>query len=706
MLPAPPFPPPPPPGTDAFAAAVAAFQAGAFAEADRLAAGVPPGHPHATDALNMRGILAAQAGRPAEAVGFYQRAVALAPGVAALHHNLGGALRTLGRHEEALAAFRRAVALAPSPGSLTNLGNTLLALGRAAEAEAPLRRAAAQLPGQPDVHHNLGCALLAAHRTPEAAEAFARALTLRPGFVPAAENLCRARLALGDAAGALTLATQTLTQADTPALRAAFVAAVLAAPAAVLPRAPLLRALREGWGRPLDLAPAVSAQIPPADWPVLAADPLLAALLERAPVAAPALEAALCRARRDLLALASTGAPDPEALAFALALARQCHVNEHAWPVPADEQARADALIAGLGAPPAPLALAVAACYAPLASLPGAVALRAADLPAAFAPLLRAALEEPARERALAAALPTLTPLTGDVSAAVAAQYEENPYPRWIAPSAAPPALPVGEWLHRRFPAARLAPIPHAGAPRVLIAGCGTGLHAQEARQRFAGAQVLGVDLSRASLAYARRMTAALGIDAIAFAQADLLALPATGRRFDVIESVGVLHHMAEPFAGWRALCAMLEPGGIMQIGLYSARARRDIATARAVLAGLDLPPGLPGIRACRAWILGHPDEPWVARILASPDFYAASPCRDLLLHVHEHQHNLPEIAAFLAEQHLTLLGLETDPDTEQAYRTRFPDDPALTNLTNWDALEAALPDTFAGMFRLWVQAA
>jgi len=75
-----------------------------------------------------------------------------------------------------------------------------------------------------------------------------------------------------------------------------------------------------------------------------------------------------------------------------------------------------------------------------------------------------------------------------------------------------------------------------------------------ETAQRFVGASVLAVDLSVASLAYAKRKTGALDRSNIEYAQADILKLGALERTFDLIESSGVLHHLADPYAGWRVL--------------------------------------------------------------------------------------------------------------------------------------------------------
>ena len=48
--------------------------------------------------------------------------------------------------------------------------------------------------------------------------------------------------------------------------------------------------------------------------------------------------------------------------------------------------------------------------------------------------------------------------------------------------------------------------------------------------------------------------------------------------RKDLIESLGVLHHLADPWEGWDRLLALLRPGGVMMLGLYSQPARRSKA--------------------------------------------------------------------------------------------------------------------------------
>jgi SAM-dependent methyltransferase len=238
----------------------------------------------------------------------------------------------------------------------------------------------------------------------------------------------------------------------------------------------------------------------------------------------------------------------------------------------------------------------------------------------------------------------------------------------------------------------------------ILIAGCGTGQHAIETAQRFSGAKVLAVDLSLTSLAYAIRKTRALERSDIEYGQADILKLAALGRSFDLIESSGVLHHLGDPIAGWRVLVSLLRPGGFMAIGLYSEIARADIVTARAFIAERGYGSTADDIRRCRQELVALEDGRRFRNVIASVDFFSTSGCRDLLFHVQEHRLTIPRIADFIAENGLAFVGFELDHFASQRYRTRFPNDQAMTDLASWDDFEREQPNTFAGMYQFWVQ--
>src|SRR5690606_27049353 len=121
--------------------------------------------------------------------------------------------------------------------------------------------------------------------------------------------------------------------------------------------------------------------------------------------------------------------------------------------------------------------------------------------PEAFAGLIRIQLKEPMAERALRAEIEPLTPVPGAVSQAVQAQYEENPFPRWVRAGRAPRAAPLPKFIASLGGEAPTDPA--FSTPDVLVAGCGTGRHPVIAASIYENASILAVDLSLTSLAYA-----------------------------------------------------------------------------------------------------------------------------------------------------------------------------------------------------------
>ena len=457
----------------------------------------------------------------------------------------------------------------------------------------------------------------------------------------------------------------------------------------------LARALAEGWADPAVLAGIAAATLR-SRWPptrgALAGDPLLAALLASDPVRDELLERRLTEVRRAMLLEPASNAEAP----LWAGLARQGFINEYAWAVTPEEQAAVDALADGERTQGALLRI---AAYRSLESLPDAEALLDLATSGDLRAVIRQQVAEPREAAALAARIPALTPIVDDVSRQVREMYEANPYPRWVSVRPVTPT-PLPNVFRRAFPRARMAPVPNGEAPEILVAGCGTGRHPIYTARAFAGSRLLAVDLSLASLGYAKRKARELGVETIEFALADVLELE--GRSFDVIEAAGSLQCMDDPAAATRRLCAMLRPGGLFRFGLYSAQARRGLAAARAV--GDAYPRTLEGIRAFRQAVFAAPVGSPVREALSYPDFYSTSMCRDLLLHVKEHVHTLPQIKQLLADNGLSVVGFVHPPEVLALYRERFPDDPAAANLDNWAALEAARPETFRGMYQFWAQ--
>ena len=173
---------------------------------------------------------------------------------------------------------------------------------------------------------------------------------------------------------------------------------------------------------------------------------------------------------------------------------------------------------------------------------------------------------------------------------------------------------------------------------------------------------------------------------------------------FDVIESVGVLHHLENPETGWKVLVSMLRPNGVMRLGFYSEIARRHVVRSRELIAGKGFAATADGIRQARPYLREVDLTETLGCAVRSTDFYSLSACRDLLFHVQEHRLTLEQIQDFIHANGLSFLGFTCEPMTLGDYHGRFPDDPAATNLKNWAVFEQENPDTFFDMYQFWLQ--
>ena len=256
-------------------------------------------------------------------------------------------------------------------------------------------------------------------------------------------------------------------------------------------------------------------------------NPVLCSLLTSTQNPDAEMERFLTAARHLLLEAAVdavAGYDEHEALSFYGALAQQCFINEYVFSQSEEEGRQVDELCARLtaalksGAPLSALWIIAIAAYRALGSVPLSAHLLDRQLPEPAAALLVQQIAEPQAEALARAEIPRLTDVADGVSRDVRELYEENPYPRWVRSAPGEALNGIGAYLYRKFP---LAPFQRlAGSSvNILVAGCGTGQHPIEVARRFQGAQVLAIDLSLSSLAYARRKSQELGLTNIEYAQ-------------------------------------------------------------------------------------------------------------------------------------------------------------------------------------------
>jgi SAM-dependent methyltransferase len=101
----------------------------------------------------------------------------------------------------------------------------------------------------------------------------------------------------------------------------------------------------------------------------------------------------------------------------------------------------------------------------------------------------------------------------------------------------------------------------------VLEGGCGKGRHTRLAA-RYGARAVIGLDLSDAvDVAFANTREEPNAH----IVQADLLHPPLRAGTCDYAFSVGVIHHLPEPEAGFRSLVRAVRPGGGVSVWVYGA---------------------------------------------------------------------------------------------------------------------------------------
>jgi SAM-dependent methyltransferase len=275
----------------------------------------------------------------------------------------------------------------------------------------------------------------------------------------------------------------------------------------------------------------------------------------------------------------------------------------------------------------------------------------------------------------------------------VKAQYEQLPYP---------PCNPEDD-RHRlmRTWLDSMAMINHycfAGRQtftqgfRALVAGGGTGdttIYLAE-QLRNTDAEIVHLDLSAASIAIAQRRAAIRKLDNIRWVQQSILDIPTLGLgAFDYINCSGVLHHLADPDAGLRALRGALAPGGAIGLMVYASIGRTAIYQMQALLrlANRGVDDDKLRLAHAKEVLANLPPLNWYR--LAGENYgddRSDAGIYDSLLHTQDRAYTVPELYQWLADDN----GLHIE--LTDVHRGRYPYLPELTLAPDARQLRARLP--------------
>lgn len=611
---------------------------------------------------------------------------------------LAAVLKQTGRINESLIISQKTVQLDPQDAKAhNNLGIIMKELGRLEEAEASYKQAIKLKPDLAEAHSNLGFIMQELGRLEEACSAFTQAVNLKPDFTDAYANL------------AYVIKNVRFTSSN------------------IKFYPPLIYLLNNGnYIRPLDLAPSILS--------LLKHDPLIKDLLLEENFATNLKEANSIISKLDKLTLLHqimrvSKLPDlqfekfflsmrslfitnldnfeasPEFIHFLSSLSLHCFTNEYVY-IEKDEETKLvknleteiTQTISKSEEPEAKKILCLAS-YRPLNQYNWFQKLKALDN---LEEVKSRFIEEPFIEREIMKEIPILSEISDTVSSKVREQYEENPYPRWVKIGLPLKARLISEICAAKNLNLHSKSIQKVIAPNILIAGCGTGQHSIETASTFSDCQVTAVDLSLASLAYAKRKTTELGINNLEYLQADILNLTQLKQKFEIIESVGVLHHMDEPMAGWRVLTDLLKPNGLIRIGLYSELARLQITEVRKEITSQKVGTSDTDIKKFRQSLINSHNEHHQL-LTKSSDFFSLSTFRDLIFHVQEHCFTIPQIKKCLNKLGLKFCGFE-NKDVISNFRNFHGKEMDIYDLALWHQFEENNPRSFGGMYVFWCQ--
>jgi SAM-dependent methyltransferase len=175
-----------------------------------------------------------------------------------------------------------------------------------------------------------------------------------------------------------------------------------------------------------------------------------------------------------------------------------------------------------------------------------------------------------------------------DVSTAVAKLYDTYPFPPDPLSDNPPPGY-NWRWNWNTAYSFCTGQKPSRHDIRILDAGCGSGVSTEYLVHLNPLAEVIGIDLSAGTLAVAQERCQRSGVaDRVQFKQMSLFDADQIPGEFDFINSVGVLHHTADPIRGIQTLAQKLVPGGIFHIFVYAELGRWEIRLMQEAIALLQ----------------------------------------------------------------------------------------------------------------------
>ncbi len=690
-------------------------------------------NPESPEVLNNLGNALKEQGNLQKATEVYKKALVLKPNSADICYNLGTILEDQGFSEIALELFERALINKPDFAEAYNsIGNALRVKGDLVASISNFEKALQIRPQFAEASNNLGVAFQKCGRLTEAVKMYNQAIDIRPDLVEAFYNL--GNLYHEEKKFEQAIACYVACLKRNPNFNTAYEALAFA-----LAKTTILKPIdgleevilnlldKKKYVRPyrightlvqlLKMHKDVSYLLYSCSENFIQCNlektilklsniPLLIKTMKILPIPDLEIEALFRLLRAKILFSNSTFSDNEENTKFISALALQAFTNEYIYKVTREEEEKLQKLEEKVheklltNVQPRTLEL---LCIASYKSLSECSWFDLIDINTELYEVGKRQIQDFKQEIVLKSEIKVLSSIRNSVSKKVRRQYEEYPYPRWVQThlfSSPSTILKVSEDAQLKIVNKNILT---CNNPDILVAGCGTGQHAIETASRFKNSSITAIDISLNSLGYAKRSALELGLTNIDFIHADLLDATKLGKKFDIVECLGVLHHTQNPIEGWNVLSRCLKLEGLMKISLYSEIAREPIVALRRQISELKLGNNAQDMKAFRDTIIQFSDNELKKRIVESPDFYTVSTLRDLLFNVKEHRFTMLEILKHLNELNLIFCGYEADTILEK-FRIVYREQDDIYDLEKWHLFEIQNPTTFSGTNGFWCQ--
>ena len=318
-------------------------------------------------------------------------------------------------------------------------------------------------------------------------------------------------------------------------------------------------------------------------------------------------------------------------------------------------------------------------------------------------------IESYENEEKLLSSIEKITPIDDGISLKVKEQYEKYPYPRWNSDHLA--KADEDDLDYNSKPELECLGFKKTSEIRlikdVLIAGCGTGQHPIEIAKNYKDIKIDAIDLSKKSLAYGKSKANELNITNINWFQADILKLNQFDKKYDAIESVGVLHHLKEPKKGFDILTNKLNKNGILKIGLYARSYRNKLTPTKNLIRQKIKDTNLQSIKKARKLIYESNDSNIFNPYEMSGDFYSLSSFIDLLMHEQELDFNIDELIKLYSKKY-EFLGFVFSQNkrtiVKRLFYEQYKTESKLTEIEKWQLIEDKNPHLFSSMYQFWLK--